>query len=563
MYREILYLKLVKRPLLMNDDLHHLIQKALNTIKPNVDDQCILFKQIENTSNTVDILKYLLNFLINDFLNKSKRCQINKDKLILEKLINEIHNINAQCPLNMQDFKEWLPQFIVEQNETVNTVKKRLAKLKLTIKDMLKYINSLTVEQRNQANIVSIEKYNLLKEKLSNEKMKAVQYENMCNLYREKIDKQKSMIKESLNTESPCNNNYEAEIAFLKSKIKVLKNNNSELNHSLDLVKQDNERIIKCAAKYKNELEELKEMSILRNNDTNSKQKFMIEKEQIHSDYQIKINQLQNQISENNCIITQLREENLHLRNELKRIQSNPNTLSSSKDLYETIGRLTTENEILKNDYQNFINKNSKKPEKYFEDISILTETVQILTKENSELRKQNESLQNLLSEARALNNSAKLNPILTPQCEIEDENKNDSYYQTIIEQQKSTIKQLEKRLLSTETEKIKLNESLRKSTIPNKCEDIELNLKKFGFLLADALCQHFNPSRVKFEVKRLIEVARSEHIQLSESARVLLNPFEISNSGSQSNIQNLQPVLFSKFDELECQLTALQTSWK
>ena len=187
----------------------------------------------------------------------------------------------------------------------------------------------------------------------------------------------------------------------------------------------------------------------------------------------------------------------------------------------------------------------------------------QILTKENSELRKQNESLQNLLSEARALNNSAKLNPILTPQCEIEDENKNDSYYQTIIEQQKSTIKQLEKRLLSTETEKIKLNESLRKSTIPNKCEDIELNLKKFGFLLADALCQHFNPSRVKFEVKRLIEVARSEHIQLSESARVLLNPFEISNSGSQSNIQNLQPVLFSKFDELECQLTALQTSWK
>ena len=563
MFREILYLKLVKRPLLMNDDLHHLIQKALNTIKPNVDDQCILFKQIENASNTVDILKYLLNFLINDFLNKSKRCQINKDKLILEKLINEIHNINAQCPLNMQDFKEWLPQFIVEQNETVNTVKKRLAKLKLTIKDMLKYINSLTVEQRNQANIVSIEKYNLLKEKLSNEKMKAVQYENMCNLYREKIDKQKSMIKESLNTESPCNNNYEAEIAFLKSKIKVLKNNNSELNHSLDLVKQDNERIIKCAAKYKNELEELKEMSILRNNDTNSKQKFMIEKEQIHSDYQIKINQLQNQISENNCIITQLREENLHLRNELKRIQSNPNTLSSSKDLYETIGRLTTENEILKNDYQNFINKNSKKPEKYFEDISILTETVQILTKENSELRKQNESLQNLLSEARALNNSAKLNPILTPQCEIEDENKNDSYYQTIIEQQKSTIKQLEKRLLSTETEKIKLNESLRKSTIPNKCEDIELNLKKFGFLLADALCQHFNPSRVKFEVKRLIEVARSEHIQLSESARVLLNPFEISNSGSQSNIQNLQPVLFSKFDELECQLTALQTSWK
>lgn len=38
------------------------------------------------------------------------------------------------------------------------------------------------------------------------------------------------------------------------------------------------------------------------------------------------------------------------------------------------------------------------------------------------------------------------------------------------------------------------------------------LTLSRFGFLLADALGQHFNPSSIELEIERLLEIVKSEH---------------------------------------------------
>ena len=91
------------------------------------------------------------------------------------------------------------------------------------------------------------------------------------------------------------------------------------------------------------------------------------------------------------------------------------------------------------------------------------------------------------------------------------------------------------------------------------------MTLQRYGFLLADAVCQSYNPKNATDEIERLIEVVRHEHIQLSESARVRLNPFQMpvqksqeNDSTPESNDQNTYKTIHSKFDELDHEFSTL-----
>ena len=113
---------------------------------------------------------------------------------------------------------------------------------------------------------------------------------------------------------------------------------------------------------------------------------------------------------------------------------------------------------------------------------------------------------------------------------------------------------------IRVETDLTKTKDSLSNANQRLRAFDEDgFTLQRFGFLLADALCQHFNPKNAKFELERLLEVARSEHIELSETARVRLNPLGLSLSNPRAAAPDDFAAVHSQFDELSQQISALQ----
>jgi chromosome segregation ATPase len=109
------------------------------------------------------------------------------------------------------------------------------------------------------------------------------------------------------------------------------------------------------------------------------------------------------------------------------------------------------------------------------------------------------------------------------------------------------------------ETELLKVRDELARTTGRLSAVDEDgMTLQRFGFALADAMCQHFNPKNVRTELERLLAVARAEHSELHETARVKLDPvgaFAVE-TGSRRQLAH-----YSRFDELDREIAALQMS--
>ncbi|EAY13425.1 hypothetical protein TVAG_424570 [Trichomonas vaginalis G3] len=72
----------------------------------------------------------------------------------------------------------------------------------------------------------------------------------------------------------------------------------------------------------------------------------------------------------------------------------------------------------------------------------------------------------------------------------------------------------------------------IKSENVQNKKElefmrENSLDLKKYGFLLADAVGSSFDPDRAEEEIKRLLEIAREHHQKVNDTARVPLDPFD------------------------------------
>ena len=135
---------------------------------------------------------------------------------------------------------------------------------------------------------------------------------------------------------------------------------------------------------------------------------------------------------------------------------------------------------------------------------------------------------------------------------------------QDVIKEQDDKIHFLEKKLITAESEKLKQMEMIKqRNKEENNQEMSYLDLKKIGFILAEALCQRYNPGKANSEIQRLIEVARQEHIKLSETVRYPIDPFNNSNS-MMSEPAEKNPIkanIYSKFDELDRELTTFKLS--
>ncbi|KAK8895489.1 hypothetical protein M9Y10_023956 [Tritrichomonas musculus] len=126
------------------------------------------------------------------------------------------------------------------------------------------------------------------------------------------------------------------------------------------------------------------------------------------------------------------------------------------------------------------------------------------------------------------------------------------------------TICKQNKEIVFLETQLTKTKDILHTTTnkLKGSAHYDDLSLQKIGFLLADALNQKYNPKNARSEVERLIEVAHLEHIKLSETGRVKLNPFNcpILNNNDYFKSNSEKPAssnnIYSKFDELDKELS-------
>jgi chromosome segregation ATPase len=122
------------------------------------------------------------------------------------------------------------------------------------------------------------------------------------------------------------------------------------------------------------------------------------------------------------------------------------------------------------------------------------------------------------------------------------------------LEQVRKRNKDLLHERIRLETELLKVRDQLARTAGKLSAADEDgMTLQRFGFALADAMCQHFNPKNVKTELERLLAVARAQHSELHETVRMKLGPI-----GTASVWPRLHS---SEFDELDREIAALQMS--
>lgn len=408
----------------------------------------------------------------------------------------------------------------------------------LKIDNLLKELSN---KENQKQKIEELETSNLNLKKLfiQNE----TKYQSIITSLKQKLKKQNQIMQERKKIQDESNkpkSNTNFELTQLKILLtKSQKENEVYKSHFKDLMSifnsqsitendTNNETIEKHFEFIKNKILQLKEENI--------KNKF--ESDKIKNQQNILIQKVHNLETS----FTNINEENQQLKNELHSFEN-----LNSSSIYETIDKLKTQNEELRKSFlkisQNNFNKiKGNNNDKILKSVSTSTSYTQLnefngnsYTSQISDNSVQSVSLSNICD-----NQSA--------------------YHDKEIE-----INCLKKKIVALEAEKIKLADSLKKVQLNKNPESKNIDMKKIGFLLADALCQRYNPSRVSFEIKRLIEIVRSEHIKLSESVRVPLDPFDhfidepkIISDEIPGN--NQKKNLFSGFDELDCQISAMKS---
>jgi predicted nuclease with TOPRIM domain len=127
------------------------------------------------------------------------------------------------------------------------------------------------------------------------------------------------------------------------------------------------------------------------------------------------------------------------------------------------------------------------------------------------------------------------------------------------LDQMRKQNKDLLHERIRLETELLKVRDELARATSKlSAVEEDGMTLQRFGFALADAMCQHFNPKNARTELQRLLAVARAEHSELHETTRMQLDPVgafavETGSAG--------QLAYYSRFDELDREIAALHMS--
>lgn len=577
-----------------SDDFTHLLEKALDRIRTDAGDKNIFLEKIDQESSYVEKIKILLQFLGNGYPNTKYFYTSNE----IEMFLHQIFLITSECPHEFNLFMKWLPNFLMDKNKTIISIRKRVSKLQQQVKELVGYISTMndsfdfnefqnkesklmpnidinrevkigSLDKKNEENNEYLIEYLTIINNLKNHIMKLKNELNKIE-EREKTGKNQFFkINDQLKFEKLQNEQFQIQIESYKSKLEELQIENLRVKNFLDHNENSYQSNISQnrknqdqinLSKQQNESNQLEsEVNHLKNLLKNSQKEIecLTEKTQI---FQNLINDLKNTENQSNLLkekLFQLNEKNEKIRNENE--ENKKKFVQKIQKLKSSLSKIQAENKKLKTELQNVgkmksthdINSNNELLKPSF---------LNIESNNDKEIITNNEKM---FKTGSASNSSYQFNSFSSG---VSNE---DNQLKYAINEKDKEINCLKRKIHLLEAEKIKLVDSLKKFQIQNN-QNTDVNMmdmKKIGFLLADALCQRYNPSRVAFEINRLIEVARYEHIRLNESVRVPLDPFDhftdnikTNLDGNTRNMNNQTNNLFSGFDELDCQLSSMKS---
>lgn len=330
----------------------------------------------------------------------------------------------------------------------------------------------------------------------------------------------------------------------LKEQIQELKNKRNAPEHhfqdTIERIQKDVERCQESVKKYKNKYDDVEnQKNIIQSENTQLAQCLL----KVHKQKKI------------------LKSENKKYLNSYQLLEDHFQKLINEKELLQkkideltrAINDLKKENKELKNSFST--------------DSSEHTSRVNRLQEENRCLQEQKEKLE------EEINNLSQEYSSDKPTKDVQNLSSHNEYNDSqnlFINKQINDLKQKNIQLESKLENSEKLNNHLQAQLIKLQGEKMKciqsktpknsgLDLERIGFLLADALSQRFNPCIAEDEIYRLIRIVHNEHIKISESTRVPLNPFQKQINTEYSNTNSTQ--FFSKFDALEDDINLLKLS--
>ena len=326
---------------------------------------------LNNNPNNINYFEYTL-------LEENKKLKSINHNLrnILTKLSNENKNLKSQIKLLETD-NNYIINIQKEMDQLINLIKE----------------NNITFNN-DKINIEFEQKINNLQNILNNKEASLQNYEIQNNnnmdvniLIKEVKDKNK-IIYELKNKIM----NSEKQIRLLNQKLKNSNTNNNKLisqeNHNLNIKLVDMEKENQI---YKNKLEEMvKQINNIKKSDNgNNNSQEVVNK---IKNLEFKINQLNQEIFQLKKEKDILELTNANLLSEIKKINQNKTSQNQNTDdidIFSTIKKKEEEIEGL----NAFIQKLTKKSEKYSEDIETYKIKINSLQKENTSIKKQLERL--------------------------------------------------------------------------------------------------------------------------------------------------------------------------
>ncbi|OHT14730.1 hypothetical protein TRFO_02987 [Tritrichomonas foetus] len=486
-----------------------------------------LINEIKNDGNLQSKYSKLFHILINRLtvLSQPQNNYPNEFK----QTIKTIRKMNNQTPTNPKEFLRWIPSQFELFTTTISSLQSKFndskRKLNHILKQKEKKLNyNHHHKEYNDIN-TSPKKENEIKTKKSLECDKELT--NLKQKY-QSISSQVAELKQALSKTPVKEQILQQKLTDALQNIDQLREENDHLKQELKLKSDylDQEKLMNIAREKK--FNEIKQQLANYGNELMKKEKELkdsITSNDVHESLRLQINSLSDHL-------TYVTKEKDLIENNFKELESKYNALNEENDtLKAQCSVLQNESIIIKKDHQALLDK-VKRYE--MNDIQLSGQIEQ-----NDLIR---HSVESKLKDSQNECNNLK--------------NQIDGFKDTINKQSKEIVR------LETNVTKAK-DELYKASAKLNQISGDSVTLQRYGFMLADAVCQHYNPKNAKEEIERLLDVVRSEHIQLSETARVKLNPFQVPINNNSDNKQNPNEqksfqAIHSKFDELDKEFASL-----
>ena len=358
-----------------------LLEKENINLKASLEKERKKFSSSQRSMHTLNNNPNNINYFEYTLLEENKKLKSINDnsRNILTKLSNENKNLKSQIKLLETD------------NNYIINIQKEIDQLINLIKE-----NNITFNN-DKINIEFEQKINNLQNILNNKEAPLQNYEiqnnnNMeVNILIKEIKEKDKIIYELKNKIM----NSEKQIRLLNQKLKNSNTNNNKLisqeNHNLNIKLVDMEKENQV---YKNKLEEMmKQINNIKKSDNgNNNSQEVVNMVNKIKNFEFKINQLNQEIFQLKKEKDILELTNAGLLSEIKKINQNKTSQNQNTDDIDISSTIKKKEEEIEG-LNAFIQKLTKKSEKYSEDIETYKIKINSLQKENTSIKKQLERL--------------------------------------------------------------------------------------------------------------------------------------------------------------------------